>query len=63
MYIFKAAAKIIYEPLETLFNLSLALKYVPESWKRAVVVPIPKTKKPEVQDLGPVSLLSLRSRF
>ena len=56
-FMYKVAAEIICEPLTILFNLSLAMKYVPASWKHAVVVPIPKSRKPNIQDLRPVSLL------
>eukprot|EP00057_Strongylocentrotus_purpuratus_P020244 XP_011674718.1 PREDICTED: RNA-directed DNA polymerase from mobile element jockey-like [Strongylocentrotus purpuratus] len=43
-------------PLTPIFNESIRESVVPHRWKRAVVVPIPKTSKPTIGDLRPISL-------
>ncbi|XP_063969538.1 uncharacterized protein LOC135157541 [Lytechinus pictus] len=43
-------------PLKAIFNESIRELVVPHSWKRAIVLPIPKTTNPTIEDLRPVSL-------
>ena len=59
MFLYKAAAHIICEPLSFLFNLSIKESTVPTTWKHAVVTPIPKLKCCTLQDLRPISLLPI----
>ena len=56
----KKAGNTFVTKLRTLYNLSLAVGYVPTSWKIAVIVNIPKPGKDHLEPNGyrPISLLS-----
>jgi hypothetical protein len=44
-----------YKPIAMLFNLSLANSYVPHQWKKASILPIPKTSEPKLHaDFRPI---------
>ena len=49
-------------PLADILNSSLQHGTVPEEWKCATVVPLPKTKPPSVHELRPISLTSLLAK-
>ncbi|KAI8493247.1 hypothetical protein Bbelb_292510 [Branchiostoma belcheri] len=49
-------------PLTDVLNSSLRESTVPEEWKIAAVVPVPKTKPPSLNELRPISLTSLLSK-
>ena len=53
------------EPLCCLFNSSIQEGYVPNVWKQANIVPIPKSKPPKSieQDLRPISLTPTLSKI
>ncbi|KAI8500548.1 hypothetical protein Bbelb_221140 [Branchiostoma belcheri] len=46
-------------PIANIFNESLYEGIVPREWKEAVVVPLPKSHPPSIDQLRPVSLTSL----
>ncbi|KAI8482183.1 hypothetical protein Bbelb_400710 [Branchiostoma belcheri] len=46
------------KPIANILNTSLTKGFVPQEWKDAVVVPLPKTQPPSVEKLRPVSLTS-----
>ncbi|XP_035699721.1 uncharacterized protein LOC118432292 [Branchiostoma floridae] len=45
-------------PLADILNASLKEGYVPQQWKDAIVVPLPKSQPPSISKLRPVSLTS-----
>ncbi|KAI8509624.1 hypothetical protein Bbelb_120520 [Branchiostoma belcheri] len=49
-------------PLADVINSSLQQGSVPEEWKNATVIPLPKTKPPSIKELRPISLTSLLSK-
>ncbi|XP_035688744.1 uncharacterized protein LOC118424306 [Branchiostoma floridae] len=49
-------------PLADILNSSLQQGLVPDEWKNATVVPVPKCKPPSVNELRPISLTSLLSK-
>jgi hypothetical protein len=62
----KLVKEFAYEltlPLTNVLNTSYAEGVVPVQWKRAVVVPIPKTKPPRADKLRPVSLTDCFSKI
>lgn len=60
--LYKRAAALLAEPLTHIFNVCLAQGFFPTAWKLATVVPVPKTSKPSITDLRPISLLSTLSK-
>ncbi|KMQ93522.1 reverse transcriptase [Lasius niger] len=59
----KTALPCILPVLEHLFNFSLMHGIFPESWKTAIVCPIPKIKNPKkMQDYRPISILPALSK-
>ena len=61
--LYKAAAHCLAEPLCHVFNLSVSTGTVPSCFKIGHVVPIPKTVAPCINDLRPITLLSLPSKI
>ena len=61
--LYKEAAPFISEVLAHLFTLSVKERYVPVIWKIAAVTPIPKIRKPTVNDLRPISILSTPAKL
>jgi hypothetical protein len=59
----KAAAYELAEPLAHLFAVSIETGAVPKKWKLAHVIPVPKTKKPTINTLRPISLLPVFSKL
>ena len=49
-------------PLTDILNSSFREGIVPSQWKKAIVVPIPKTNPPSIDKLRPVSLTSIFSK-
>ena len=43
-------------PVTDILNLSFATGKLPSQWKKAVVIPVPKTNPPTIQKLRPISL-------
>ena len=62
-YLYKKSAHIICKPLAIIFNFCITSKTFPKLWKIAHVIPVPKLKNPSIQDLRPISLLSLPSKI
>ncbi len=53
----KAVSHVIAEPLSTLFNYSLTHGVVPQIWKCAKVIPVPKSSSMELDNFRPISIL------
>lgn len=54
----KHAGETLHERLLALYNSSYTNGFVPQEWKHAIIIPVPKTKTPEVaKDYRPISLL------
>ena len=52
------------KPLTALFNLSLKTGVFPVEWKRAIIIPLPKNKRPSTaNDLRPISLTSIIAKI
>nr|XP_054752481.1 uncharacterized protein LOC129258052 [Lytechinus pictus] len=45
-------------PLADVINTSFSQSKVPSDWKRAIVIPVPKTQPPTIDKLRPISLTS-----
>ncbi len=63
-WILRDLAGLISGPISCIFNSSIRQGYTPLSWKRANVVPIPKSNQPKSieSDLRPISLTSVLSK-
>ena len=50
--------------LNYIYNSSIKIQYFPTIWKNAVIIPIPKPRKPatEIKNLRPISLLTTMSK-
>ena len=59
----KAGIDDLAPPFTHLFAESISSGIVPREWKIASVVPIPKRKRPSIQDFRPISLLPLPSKI
>lgn len=53
----------IAKPLAHIFNHSITTSTFPDSWKKALVTPIPKHPNPSYVDYRPISLLSIISKL
>ena len=60
--LYKSVADIICSPLTIIINACIINCTVPRIWKQALVVPIAKTNPPKINELRPISLLSLPSK-
>jgi hypothetical protein len=60
--LYKKAAVFLSEPLTHLFNVCLTRGQFPTSWKLAHIIPIPKSPKPDINELRPISLLATLSK-
>ena len=60
----KFYANVLASPVASIFNASIQQATVLAMWKKANVIPIPKTSSPEdvTNDLRPISLTSTRSK-
>ena len=61
--LYQKAAHIIAKPLADIFNLCVANCTFPSFWKLAHISPVPKCANPTIQQLRPISLLSLPSKM
>ena len=59
----RAAAFELAEPVAHLFALSIQSGKVPQRWKLADVVAVPKSKPPSIDNLRPISLLPVLSKL
>ena len=59
----KASCGLLTGPITHLFCLSIEVCEVPTQWKRALVVPLPKKKNPDLSDFRPISLLPIVSKL
>jgi hypothetical protein len=59
----KEAAQELSEPLTHVLSLVFQSSTVPNKWKIAKVVPIPKKRNPKIDDLRPLSMLPLFSKI
>ena len=60
--IYKAAASVLAGPLTHIFNMSIQSRVFPRVWKHSNVVPLPKSPKPSIDKLRPISLLPVPSK-
>lgn len=58
-FLLKEAACVLAKPLCHLMNRSMQSKVVPNAWKRAEVIPIPKSEPATLDKLRPISLLPI----
>ena len=59
----RVAAPIIALPVSYLFNLSISTSTIPQQWKQANIIPIPKVPLPKItSDLRPISLTPVLAR-
>ena len=61
--LYRLLAPYISGSLKAIFDRSIADGEFPQDWKRAIVVPIPKTSPPILQKLRTISLLSTPSKI
>lgn len=59
----RVAANHLSKPLCHLYNMSILLQAVPERWKIAKIIPVPKDNKPQTKNFRPISLLPLVSKI
>ena len=60
----KDSFKVLIDKLTYLFNLSITTTTFPVQWKKALVIPIPKTPNPHtVENFRPISLLPLPGKI
>jgi hypothetical protein len=57
--LYKEAKTILAAPLCSIFNLSLEKNIVPKLWKLSEVIPIPKCKPVKIEQIRPITLLSV----
>ena len=57
--ILKESSSVISGPISHLFALSIEECATPATWKLAYVTPVPKSQKPTIDDLRPISLLPI----
>jgi len=60
--IYKAAASVLSGPLTHIYNMSIQSRIFPDAWKLSNVVPLPKSSKPSIDKLRPISLLPVPSK-
>ena len=64
LFFVKLAAQHISKPLTNIINSSFSHRIFPESWKRAIIKPIPKIPNPILPtDYRPISLLTVFSKI
>ena len=61
--LYSSVASQLCGPLSKLLKLSFDQGLVPDLWKKAVISPIPKTRRPSIEDVRPISLLSPLSKI
>ena len=61
--VYRLLAPYIAGPLKAIFDRSVADRDFPQDWKRAIIVPIPKTSPPILQKLRTISLLPTPSKI
>lgn len=64
-WLLKTCAPLISDPISSIFNSSIAQGFLPNDWKSADVLAIPKIPKPKSvdEDLRPISLTSVLSKI
>ena len=61
--IYSLLAPFIAGPLKAIFDRSISDRTFLEDWKKAIIVPIPKTQPPDLQKMRAISLLSTPSKI
>ena len=60
----RLGAPVFYQPIAYLFNLSIATSTVPQQWKQASIIPIPKTlPTKQLADFRPISITPVLTRI
>ena len=59
----REARDVLAGPVTHLFNTSILQRRLPQAWKISHIVPIPKTAKPTIHELRPISLLPILSKI
>lgn len=55
--VYRCLADIISLPLSVIFNKSISEAEVPASWKRGIIIPIPKSSPPSIDKLRYITLM------
>jgi len=61
--IYKILADHLARPLSTVFNTSLQKKVFPKLWKKGIIIPVPKTNPPRLNNLRYLTLLPVVSKL
>lgn len=61
--IYVELADIVCKPLALIFNQSCVQRLFPDAWKTGIIVPVPKTTKPDLSKLRFLTLLPLPSKL
>lgn len=56
-------SSVLADPICLIFNKCLEMANLPMLWKQADVVPLPKTKKPNISETRPISLIPMPARL
>ena len=63
-FVVKTAFKVLLPEITRMFNMSIRTMLYPNTWKKALIIPIPKTGNlNKVQNFRPISLLSLPGKI
>lgn len=57
--ILRQSAYLICDPLANIFNSSVEARIFPDVWKCGLICPIPKKRKPTINDFRPITLLPI----
>lgn len=63
MQLYKLLSEHLAEPLAIIMNESLRQRVYPSGWKEGIIIPIPKTKPPELDKLRFITLLPAPSKI
>lgn len=61
--LYKYISFIIAEPLCELIQMSIKEGIVPEVWKHSFICPLPKSSPPDINNLRPISILSIPEKI
>jgi hypothetical protein len=61
--VYVSLATLLAQPLARIYNKSCAERKFPDAWKKALMVPVPKTNPPHINKLRYISLLPVPSKI